>query len=155
MKKRKIKRTRQPMIKIGAWLNIVQALIGKRSTAVRKRGKYKGHSSTDSVAWVSDLASFCARYIKRRNRGIAYDENMALASLMGLILSAWYAQVHRAKGMDPNRPLSRRRVFTALARWRARLAVATTDERIAGFVWGKQQQWNFPFGKGAKGGKFI
>ena len=148
-------RTQAPKIKVAEWLSICQRLIGKHSTPVRTRGPYKGHASTDSVAWVAELSGICARYIRRRNRGKPYDENMALAALMGLILCAWYAQVHRSKGMDPNRPLARRRVFRSLAQWRAALAVATTDERIMGAVWGRQQTWNFPFGRGAKGGRFI
>ena len=148
-------RTVVPKINIVTWLEIIQDLIGKHSTPVRTRGPYKGHASTDSVAWMMELAAMCAAHIRRRNKGKPYDENMALAAMMGLILSAWYAQVHRAKGMDPNRPLSRRRVFMALARWRAALAVATTDDRIMGAVWGKGQAWNFPFGRGAKGGTFV
>ena len=142
-------------MKIVDWLNLVQRLIGLYSTAPRKRGKYKGHASTDSVAWVGALAVICAAYLRRRSKRRAYDENMALAALMGLILAAWYAQVHRAKGLDPARPLARRVVFTRLSRWRAELAVATTDERVMGAVWGKQQNWNYPFGRGARGGKFV
>lgn len=153
MKKRRWKRP--PPLKIKTWLLLVQRLIGEHSSAPRRRGKYKGHASTDSVAWVRELARRCNQHIRQRNRGSAYDENMALASLMGLVLSAWYAQVHRAKGMDPNRPLARRQVFKRLAKFRADLAVATTDDRIMGAVWGKQQGWNFPFGRGAKGGTFV
>ncbi len=148
-------RTSVPKISIVTWLGIVQDLIGKHSTPVQTRGPYKGHASTDSVAWVAELAGLCAAHIRRCNRGKPYDENMALAAMMGLILSAWYAQVHRAKGMDPNRPLSRRRIFPRLASWRAALAVATTDDRIMGAIWGRGQAWNFPFGRGAKGGKFV
>ncbi len=154
MKKRKlIQKSRARSVV--EWLQLVQYLIAKHSTKPRTRGKYKGHSSTDSIAWVAELSCICAYYIRLRNRGLAYDENMALASLMGIILCAWYAQVQRAKGMDLNRPLSRRIVFHRLAKFRERLASATTDERIMGAVWGRQQQWNFPFGKGAKGGKFV
>lgn len=149
------KRKSKKPFTIVQWLEIIQYLIKKYSSAPRKRGKYKGHSMTDSAAWINELARFCQHYIHERSRGKAYDENMALASLLGLILSAWYAQVHRAKGMDPNRPLNRRIVFRQLAKFRANLAVATTDDRIMGKVWGKQQAWNFPFGRGARGGTFI
>lgn len=141
-------------LSITEWLEIVELLIQNNSTAPRKSGKYKGHASTDSVAWVSDLARLCCLYIRRRSKGKAYDENMAIASLMGLILSAWYAQVHRAKGFDPNRPLARRAIWKRLTRWRAELLTAVTDERIMGRVW-RGQQWNYPFGKGARGGKFV
>ena len=149
---------RQPKRKeptIAQWLQLIQTLIAKHSTKPRVRGPYKGHSSTNSSAWIAELARICSTHIARRNRGKAYDGNMALASMLGLLLSAWYCQVHRAKGLDPARPLQRRQVFRRLAQFRSQLAVATTDERIMGAVWGKQQAWNFPFGKGANGGNFI
>lgn len=144
-----------PKLKIHQWLDLIQLLIGKHSTAPRKTGKFKGHASTNSVAWVVDLADVCRLYLIAHSRGKPYDENMALASLLGLILSAWYAQVHRAKGMDPNRPLARRKVFRRLAQWKGELMIAINDERIMGKVWGHQQSWNFPFGKGARAGKFV
>lgn len=151
--KRHTKRTAKA-ITMAQWLDRVQDLIAKHSTAPRTRGKYKGHSTTNAVAWASELAAECNRYIARRNKGKSYDENMALASLFGMILCAWYAQVHRAKGMDPNRPIARRVVFKKLAEWRAKLAVATTDERLMVAVF-RGQQWNLPFGRGARGGKFV
>lgn len=137
------------------WLRLVEQLIKAHSTAPRTRGKYKGHSSTNTLAWVWDLARICQKYTLVRNKGKAYDENMAMASLLGAILVTWYCNVHRAKGMDPNRPLSRKQVFTRLANYRGRLMFAMCDDRLMGAVWGKSQQWNFPFGKGARGGKFV
>jgi len=153
--KKKVKVKKKPPISNKVWLQLVEHLIGKASTKPRTRGKYKGHSSTDSLAWVWSLACFCQKYIVSRNKGRAYDENMALASLLGRVLVLWYCNVHRAKGFDPNRPLSRKQVFTYLARYRGALMAAMCDERLMGSVWGKKQQWNFPFGKGAKGGKFV
>lgn len=147
-----MKRSKTTMVQ---WLLRVQALIGKYSSPVRIRGKYKGHSSTDVQAWISELARECECEVKWLNRGKSYDENMAVAALLGLILSAWYSQVHRAKAMDPARPLSRKAVFKKLSKWRSDLAVVTTDERLMGRVFGRQQNWNFPLGRGAKGGKFI
>lgn len=156
MRKKQIKThaTHVSRVDVVEWLRVVQSLIGKHSTEPRTRGKRKGHASTDALVWVAELALLCRAHIARRNKGHTYDENMAMASMLGLILCAWYAQVHRAKGMDPNRPLSRRKVFARLVKWRAQLLSATTDERVMGAVWGRQQ-WNFPFGKGARGGKFV
>ena len=142
-------------INAAGWLRIVEVLITKHSTRPRKRGKYKGHSSTNTTAWVTELAVLLERYIRATRRGKTYDENMAMASTLGAVLVLWYCNVHRAKGMDPNRPLSRRAVFTRLAKYRAALISGMTDDRLMGAVWGNQQQWNFPFGKGAKGGKFV
>ena len=153
---KKIRRkSKRPNPTLSQWLMLIQALIAKHSTRPRVRGPYKGHSSTNSVAWVAELTQICSAHIARRNKGRAYDGNMALAAMLGLLLSAWYTQVHRAKGFDPARPLQRRQVFRRLALFRSQLAVATTDERIMGTVWGSQQAWNFPFGKGAYGGSFV
>lgn len=137
------------------WLRLVETLIAKHSTPPRKSGKYKGHSSTATLLWVGDLSYIVQKYIRARNTGVAYDENMAIASLMGRILVLWYCNVHRAKGMDPNRPLQRRRVFTRLAQYRGEVMAGMADDRLMGAVWGQGQQWNFPFGKGARGGKFV
>ena len=138
------------------WLRLVEMLIRRYSTKPRTRGKYKGHSSTDALAWVKSLAFICQVYIMERSaRGKVYDGNMALAALLGRVLVLWYCNVHRAKGFDPNRPLSRRRVFTQLTQYKGELMAAMSDDRLMGAVWGQGQQWNFPFGKGAKGGKFV
>lgn len=134
-------------------LRLVESLIQKNSTPPRTRGKYKGHGSTNSAAWVMALALQLQREIAKRNKGKAYDENLALARTLGLVLCAWYAQVHRAKAFDPNRPLDRRKVFKTLAEFRAALAVWTTDERIMAEVW-QGQLWNLPLGRGAWGGTF-
>lgn len=153
MRKRRKKPYRVPTIQ--DWLILIEHLIEENSTPARTRGKYKGHSETNTLAWVRELASVCQSQIIHRNRGKDYDGNMALARVLGLVLCAWYAQIHRAKGMDPNRPLDRRIVFKQLAEFRAELAVATTDDRIMGEVWGHKQNWNFPLGRGARGGTFV
>lgn len=139
------------------WLKLIEELILKHSSReVIVRGKNKGHRMTDTVGWVEELTYICHKYLRRRNKGRDYDGNMALAALLGRVLVLWYCNVHRAKGFDPNRPLlNRKQVFTQLSRYRGRLVAGMSDDRLMGAVWGKQQQWNFPFGKGAKGGKFV
>ena len=140
---------------IAGWLVEVQHLIGKHSTEA-KYGPNKAHARTDSVAWVADLARLVAAHVEAKNRGRHYDENMALASGLGLILVAWYAHVHRAKSYDPNRPLKARQAAAAQrTRFLAELAAVLADDSVMGEVWGKQQAWNFPFGRGAKGGRFV
>ena len=140
---------------ITGWLVQVQRLIGKHSTEA-KYGPNNAHAMTDSVAWVTDLAQLVAAYVKADNRGRYYDENMALASTLGLILVAWYAHVHRAKSMDPNRPLKlRREAAMQRANFVAELNYAIADDSLTGEVWGRRQKWNFPFGRGAKDGRFV
>lgn len=152
----KRKKIKLPRATDAEWLRLVEFLIRKYSTAVRTRGKYKGHRSTNSAAWIWELTCICQKYIsKRAGRSKAYDGNMAIAALLGRVLVLWYCNVHRAKGFDPNRPLSRRQIFAHLAKYRAALLSGICDDRLMGAVWGKGQQWNFPFGKGAKGGKFV
>ena len=110
---------------------------------------------TDAVGWIQDLTYFCQKYIAQRNRGRTYDGNMALAAFVGRLLVLWFCNVQRAKGFDPNRPLTRRTVFTRLAKYRGALVAGMADDRLMGAVWGKGQAWNFPFGRGEKGGKFV
>lgn len=153
-KKKKIK-----AIPLVEWLRIVELLVAehssKRAHVLIKKGKYKGyHKTTRTLAWVYELARMVHNYITLRNKGRTYDGNMAVASLLGLILCTWYAQLQRAKGMDPNRPLSRKVVFTRLTQWRELLFSSVTDERIMVKVW-DGQQWNLPFGNGAVGGGYV
>ena len=75
---------------------------------------------------------------------------------LGLLLVAWYAHVHRAKSFDPNRPLAGRRdAAHQRTRFLAELGAVLADDSVMGEVWGAKQEWNFPFGRGAKGGKFV
>lgn len=138
------------------WLRRIEALIVKHSTPVRTRGKYKGHSSTDCVAWVQDLVVELQAEIKRLNgRSIAYDENMALGHLTGLVLSAWYFNLHRAKTLDPNRPLAlRRKAGKRLAARRTAMVSILTDDVLMATVW-SGQEFALAYGRKARGGKFV
>lgn len=150
-----MKRKPKKPISIREWVQRCEALIQVHSTPARTRGKYKGHGSTDSVAWISDLVNEAWREIRRTRKGMAYDENMALASLVGLILATWYSNVHRAKAFDPNRPLKlRRRALEQRAEWLKGFFGMLNSDRMMGEVWG-HQEFNLPYGKKAKGGKFV
>lgn len=136
------------------YAKLIQALISKHTKPITK-GKYKGHGTTDTVAWMEDLHHIVTSNIKKRNRGRgAYDENMAISREMGRALVVWYCAVHRAKSYDPNRPLARKRANASVTRFRGELMAAISSDEIMGAVFGNQY-WNFPYGKGAFGGDFI
>ncbi len=153
--KKKVKSKKKIMFDDRYWLNRVQVLIGRHSTPPRKSGKYKGHGDTDTSLWVRDLEKEVSRHIKRTNKGIGYDGNMAVAKLLGRVLTVWYCTVHRAKSFDPNRPVERKKANIAVTRYRGELMSAISDDELMGDVFGGCQNWNFPFGKGVYGGKFI
>lgn len=142
--------------KMAEWLILIEELILAHSGLKARAGPTKGHSETDTVGMLNDLTHRVVSSIQLRNRGRVYDGNMAAASQLGLILVAWYCHVHRAKSYDPNRPLDARR---SAARQRTQflteLAAVLADDSLMGEVWGNKQRWNFPFGRGAKGGKFL
>ena len=101
-------------------LRLVELLILTHSTPPRKQGKYKGHGETDTLAWIIRLAEFVMREQKKRKG--SFDGNMAAAARLGQILVTWYCNVHRAKTMDPNRPLGlRRTAYRRLSAYRASL----------------------------------
>lgn len=142
-------------LNLTTWLAICERLIAEHTTPPRTRGKYKGHGSTDALAWTTRLLELLQADIRRNNKGIGYDENMALAKLAGLVFSAWYANVHRAKTLDPNRPLRlRRNARKVRERWVATLVTALNDDKLMADVWG-HQEFNVPYGKKARGGKFV
>jgi phenylpyruvate tautomerase PptA (4-oxalocrotonate tautomerase family) len=137
------------------WLRRIQTLIAKHSTKPRTRGKYKGHGSTDALAWIKELAVEVQADIQRCNRGIGYDENMALASRLGAALFVWYANVHRAKCYDLNRPLCRR--IPAYEERKAKinkLFEAVNDDRLMAAIF-SNQVFNLPHGLGKSDGTFI
>jgi hypothetical protein len=137
------------------WLNRCQALIAKHSTQPRVAGKYKGHASTDAGAWIAELAYEVVKEIRRTNPGIAYDENMALASKLGLILVAWYANVHRAKTYDIQRPLDTRRLAAdQLALYRRNVISMMMNDELMCEVFGGQV-FNLPYGIQAAGGTYT
>jgi hypothetical protein len=136
------------------WMNRIQILITKHSTEPRKSGQFKGHASTNATGWVNDLAKEVQAFIRKHNKGRAYDENMAIAAYMGRAMVVWYCLVHTAKSFDPNRPLSRIEAYRQVRTYRSLLMDATTDgEKMAAVFSG--QFWNLPFGKNAHGGDFI
>lgn len=139
------------------WLKHMQEAIAKHSTPPRTRGKWKGHGDTNSPAWISEVAYDMHRAIQAdwKRRGVVGDENMALSHLLGSMLLAWYAQVHLAKCLDPNRPLKNRRAALRQRQKNIEAAfTAMTDPTIMSKVWG-HQEFAYPFGKNAKGGKFV
>lgn len=148
--------SRNTKITVG-WLKYMQAVIAKHSTPPRKRGKWKGHGSTNSPAWISEAAYEMHRAIVDdwKRRGHVGDENMALAHLMGTMLLAWYTQVHLAKCLDPSRPLRNRRAALRQRQKNIEASLAAlTDPTIMQRVWG-HQEFAYPFGKNAKGGTFV
>ena len=146
------KRSPKPL---GYWLQRVEHLIAANTTAPRVRGKYKGHGSTDSCTWVAVLSNEVNADIRASNRGIGYDENLALASTLGVILSTWYALCHRAKAYDLNRPLTlRRKALKRCTDYRARLAISLSDDQLMAATW-RGQLFNIPYGRGAIDGSFV
>ena len=83
MAKRKVRATT-----LAEWLVMCEQAIAWHTTPPRTRGKYKGHGSTDSVAWMTAMLKLMQADIRRTRKGIGYDENMALASLAGLVFAA-------------------------------------------------------------------
>jgi hypothetical protein len=147
---------RIPKLSLPEWIRFVEYLIHKHSTEVITKGKYKGHRMTRTTDWIKELGSAVMMYLDYHNRGKTYDGNMAAAALMGQILVAWFTNVQRAKTMDPNRPLAlRRQAYLRLEKYREKLLTSVTSDRVMGKVWGKQQAWNFPYGRGATSGKFV
>ena len=148
-----MKKRPRPLIE---WVRRIESLIAEHSTPPRKRGKYKGHGSTDTVTWIQLLVVELQAEIKRLNgRSIAYDENMALSHLVGLVLSAWYFNVHRAKTLDSNRPLVlRRKAGRRLAARRIELIAAISDDVLMSKVWAGQE-FALPYGRNARGGNFV
>lgn len=129
------------------WFRRVQALIVEAHVGKKVKGHHRNRMNWYVLLGREVLRSF-------PQGGPAYDPNMRLAATMGLILTVWYARVHRAKLYDPNRPLQLRRDL--YANWIESAMVYASvfiDERDDAIM--MDQKWNNPFWPGAKGGKFV
>lgn len=133
------------------WTNRVQELIGLHTKWIT-RGKNKGHGHGNTRVWLNVLIDDVFRAVSQRKG--AYDPNLAICSLLGRILVVWYCSCHRAKGLDPRRPLWRARVLKGLAKYRSALISAITSDELMVKAF-PNQPWNFPWGKDRKGGTFV
>ena len=158
MKKAKItKRASQPVTGHidAAWLRYIESAIAKHSGPAFKSGPFKGHSITNTAAWVTELMYALQRRREQASKGKVYDENMAMAADLGYVLITWYANVQRAKSLDPNRPVKlRQEAQKRRASLLNNLFAAVNDDRLMVEVWAGQQ-YNLPYGKFAKNGRFV
>lgn len=136
------------------WILAVQRAIKDASTPPRTRGKYKGHSSTKVLKWIYSIAGQVmtrARIAQRKDR----DENMGMAATLGMILCVWYVRIHRAKAMDPRRPIKLRRAALLQANeYVAELARVLHDDTWDPLVF-PTQEWENPWHPKARDGKFV
>jgi hypothetical protein len=138
-----------------AWLRYVESAIARHSSAPFKSGPFKGHSTTNTTAWVTELMYALQDQRKQMAGKKTYDENMAMAADLGFTLVAWYANVQRAKSLDPNRPVKlRQEAQKRRASFLSNLNNAINNDELMVSVWGGQQ-YNLPYGKFAKGGSFV
>lgn len=136
------------------WVRRVESLVGQHSGPKHKTGPLKGHSETDALAWISDLALELRAWMIENLRG-RYDGNMMLAKLMARVLIAWYFGLARAKSYDANRPLTiRKEMSRRTNRYMGDLMCLMSNDELICKVWSKQKI-DFPFAKGAKDGRFI
>ena len=135
------------------WTRRIQSLIRKH-TRWFTSGPHKGHGVGDSRVWLRLLTNEILSWVKVAYRGNAYDGNLVLSAHLGRALVVWYCACHRAKGLDPNRPLWRGRALRRLAKYKGSLVSAMSDDRLMVMAF-NGQRWNFPFGVGREGGKFI
>lgn len=135
------------------WMRECEAAIARNTTPPRTRGKYKGHGSTNTK-WIVEVTSDIVSHVLRTTAKDR-DENMAAASYLAFVFGQWYLHVHRAKCYDENRPLAlRRRALRRRNKWLEEFLGCAISDRIMSKVW-TGQKFSPPFGKGARGGKFI
>jgi len=128
------------------WVDRVQALIWESVDV----DSDPVHPDCDVAGWLSKLTAEVVTSLPQKSNK---DENIAAAQALAVILTVWGVRIAIAKGMDPNRPLPLRR--SALVRGRlAQLALFDAlSDSTKDFVY-FPQEFNFPWGPGARGGSF-
>jgi hypothetical protein len=128
------------------WFSAVQTFIREAGYGKLVKGHRRNRND-----WPDKLAAMIWRTFPEEG---GFDGNMRFALVAGLVYLGWYARLHRAKAMDPNRPLAiRRQAYTAWLRCAQAAALLWIDERQDAVK--MPQKWNNPWWPGAKGGKFL
>lgn len=156
-------KTQRPLV---YWIQRVQTLIvtytSELATVTEEKNgvlqSVAGHGSTNVHSWLHMLIEEVIESmpISGSITGIPpYDENMRVASCVGMILSAWYATVHQAKCFDPNRPATTRRVaYNAFTEHRCAMFQHLTEMQPLPTYF-PNQGWDFPFSPQARNGDFL
>lgn len=138
------------------WFARIQALIVQYTDMSHAdkplaKGFSAGHGTTDVGSWVVALA---AEVLQRMPRGVPIDGNMWAASVLGCMLTAWFARLLYAKANDPVRPLSDRQ--PAYHRYQYfvndMVRLMTDISQDATFL--PNQKWQSPFVGQSTSGKF-
>lgn len=144
------------------WVAKVQALITKNS----KPTKDPWHGTTNTEKMVQDLMKEIKKtyghdfQAKTGSRISAmetrrFDENMRMASVLGYVLTLFYARLHRAKAYDPRRPVKLRQVayqqrhLWSIAMFRAMTDESEDQDHFPG------QKWESPFDPYPTDGYFV
>lgn len=133
-------------------LQLIQDLIQKHSTEPRKRGKYKGHSISDVRGWMKEFIDITVK--KRADYGPT-DGNLRAARRVGLALLTWYVRVHRAKAMDPRRPIAHRKAaYSQVLVTVGDIAKAVFNDCMDPLTF-PEQEWESPWAPDARDGDFV
>ena len=131
------------------WMATIQRQIAKAS----RKSKDPKHDQTDVKKWLTEIVRIVVNDFPPDNT--KFDENMGAAAILSQVLAMWYLRCHRAKILDPRRPLSHRQ--EAQERWLAYVAglaaLAVDDREDAAFFPG--QEWRLPFDPDATSGDFV
>lgn len=130
------------------WMARVERTIRKHT----KPTKDPNHGETDTRAVLKSLTD---DVWKCRPASGEYDGNLWAFSTLGYVVSLWYARCHRAKVMDPIRPVKLRRNADArrLDWVMGMMAILVDDTRDPTYF--PNQDWDYPWSADAKDGTFI
>lgn len=112
------------------------------------------HPECDVPKWMDELTTEVFEQIKLNAGTRPYDENIAVAGCMAIILSCWSVRIARAKAHDPRRPLKlRRRALKRVTHLAAAIHDALFDEQGDHYYF--EQPWEYPYMEGATDGDFV
>lgn len=137
------------------WVGRVQALIGAAGDWANEL-----HPECDVGKWVRELAGEVdAAILEAKPNREEYDENMAAATALAIVLARWAVRIQRAKAFDPSRPIELRRRGLAAATVKARAledaAYLPDQPEPVDTLYFPGQQWEDPFDRDATDGDFV
>lgn len=139
------------------WFNWIGERISYHSKPVFQDGVRRVHDTTNTPAWLKDLVQFVHDTIlpKEIYDWSKMDENIIVASIVGVILSHWSCRIIRAKSYDGRRPIEvRQNMMLALNQLHHTLFECMVNE-AKDHIFCPSQGWDPPFAPGAQDGDYV
>lgn len=128
------------------WLDLIGTLIVENSKPLKGFPKL---STSNTAGWLVAFTKVISKEVEKRTP-THYDENIAVAKVLSVLLTLWVYRISRAKAYDPRRPIKvRKQAIDRTSQYALLLMQIVTDESVDP-VYFPVQEWDPPYSKTAR-----